>query len=105
MSTNNDQPSDSPIMKAYKNQEFLNSALARSIRVQCELLETEQRLQKFGIHNTIVMFGSSRIQDPETAEVDLMPREAMAQVNADYIIKPADMAKFINTLANKTNNQ
>jgi two-component system chemotaxis response regulator CheB len=45
------------------------------------------------------------IQDPETAEVDLMPREAMAQVNADYIIKPADMAKFINTLANKTNNQ
>lgn len=44
------------------------------------------------------------IQDPETAEVDLMPREAMAQVDADHIIKPVDMAKFINSLANKTNN-
>ena len=71
MSTNNDQPSDSRTTKAYRNQEFLNSALARSIRVQCELLETEQRLQKFGIHNTIVMFGSSRIQDPETASRNL----------------------------------
>jgi uncharacterized protein (TIGR00730 family) len=71
MSANNNQPPDSSTIKAYNNQEFLNSALARSIRVQCELLETEQRLQKFGINNTIVMFGSSRIQDPELANRNL----------------------------------
>ena len=71
MSANNNQPPDSSTIKAYNNQEFLNSALARSIRVQCELLETEQRLQNFGINNTIVMFGSSRIQDPELANRNL----------------------------------
>ncbi len=59
------------MVKAYNNHEFINSAIARSIRVQCELLETEQRLQKYGVHNTIVMFGSSRIQDPEQVNRDL----------------------------------
>ena len=71
MSTKNQQQSGDSLVKAYNNHEFLNSALARSIRVQCELLETEQRLQKYDIHNTIVMFGSSRMQDPEQANREL----------------------------------
>ncbi|MFD2744390.1 MULTISPECIES: chemotaxis protein CheB [Sphingobacterium] len=45
--------------------------------------------------------GTVLIQDPDTAEVDLMPREATIQVIADYIIKPTEMAKFINKLANR----
>ncbi|PVH25475.1 chemotaxis protein CheB [Sphingobacterium corticibacter] len=45
------------------------------------------------------------IQDPETAEVDFMPREAIAKVTADCIIKPTEMAKFINKLAKTANNK
>lgn len=48
--------------------------------------------------------GMVLIQDPDTAEVDLMPREAKAQVAVDYIIKPEEIAQFINTLANKGKN-
>lgn len=48
--------------------------------------------------------GTVLVQDPDTAEVDLMPREAQAQVKVDHIIKPAEMAQFINGLAIKKKN-
>lgn len=48
-------------VKAYKNQAFLNSDAARAIRVQCELVEPDIRFRRYGIHNTVVLFGSARI--------------------------------------------
>src|SRR5690606_32669559 len=47
--------------KAYKNQDFLNSPHARSIRIQCELTEPQVRFRKHGVNNTIVIYGSARI--------------------------------------------
>ncbi len=47
-------------VKAYENLDFLHSAAARNIRVQCELTEPEFRLRKEGVRNTIVFFGSAR---------------------------------------------
>ena len=38
------------------------------------------------------------VQDPSTAEVDYMPRQALQNVWADYILKPKEMAIFINQL-------
>ncbi len=57
--------------KAYKDLDFLTSAPARSIRVQCELLEPEIRFRKHGVRNTIVLFGSARIPNPKRAEQNL----------------------------------
>ena len=57
--------------KAYDNKDFLNCHDARSIRVLCELLEPEIRLQKEGIENTIVFFGSARPKSSIIADREL----------------------------------
>lgn len=48
-------------IKAYNNETFLKSRNARTVRILCEYLEPEKRLQENGIINTIVFFGSARI--------------------------------------------
>jgi uncharacterized protein (TIGR00730 family) len=59
------------LSKAYSNKEFLNSHEARPIRVQCELIEPENRLRKEGIENTIVFFGSARSKPLQEAKEEL----------------------------------
>ena len=54
--------------KAYKNFDFLNSPEARPVRILAEFLEPAERFRKHRIHDTIVFFGSSRIQDPASAK-------------------------------------
>ena len=63
--------------KAYNNEKFLNSPEARSIRVQCELIEPERRLTENEVNHTIVFFGSARSKDPAEAqkELDLLLEE------------------------------
>ncbi len=53
--------------KAYKNLDFLQSRDARIIRVLCELVEPQIRLQKHNIKNTIVFFGSARAKSMKDA--------------------------------------
>ena len=54
--------------KAYHDLEFLNSPAARPIRLLSEYLEPRDRLQRRGVHDTIVFFGSARFKDKQTAE-------------------------------------
>lgn len=42
--------------------------------------------------------GKVWIQDPKTAEVDYMPRQAMEQIKYDMIIRPDDLPIYINQL-------
>ncbi|WP_027379586.1 chemotaxis protein CheB [Chryseobacterium daeguense] len=42
--------------------------------------------------------GKVWIQDPETAEVDYMPKHAAEEIAYDLIIKPNNLAKYINQL-------
>ncbi|MCJ7932301.1 MAG: chemotaxis protein CheB [Chryseobacterium sp.] len=42
--------------------------------------------------------GQVWIQDPETAEVDYMPKHAVEEIDYDLIIKPANLADYINHL-------
>ena len=42
--------------------------------------------------------GQVWIQNPETAEVDYMPRQAVEQVSYDLLIEPKDLADLINQL-------
>jgi len=58
-------------IKAYDNHEFLTGHDARSIRVLCELIEPDIRLQKHGVENTIVFFGSARPKLSNLADAEL----------------------------------
>jgi hypothetical protein len=60
-----------PTEKAYKNLKFLNSGEARPIRLLCEYEEPRARFLEEEVHDTIVMFGSARVRDPEHARADL----------------------------------
>lgn len=55
-------------LKAYKNLDFLNSEAARNIRVLCELTEPGLRFAEENVEDTIVLFGSARIQPLDEAE-------------------------------------
>ena len=49
-------------VKAYNNIDFLNSPDARVIRLIAEFLEPARRFKHEGIRDTIVFFGSARVQ-------------------------------------------
>ena len=46
--------------KSYDNNTFLHSREARNIRVQCEIVEPQLRLEKLGVNHLITFFGSAR---------------------------------------------
>ncbi|MCS6953127.1 MAG: TIGR00730 family Rossman fold protein [Bryobacterales bacterium] len=48
---------------AYKNEEFLDSADARPLRILSEYLEPLSHFRKEKIHDTIVFFGSARVTE------------------------------------------
>jgi hypothetical protein len=66
-------------VKAYKNEAFLNSQEARSLRILAEYLEPESRFEELRIRDTIVVFGSSRILSREEASVRLAAAERSGQ--------------------------
>jgi hypothetical protein len=50
-------------VKAYSNQEFLNSKNARALRILAEYLEPKSRFDQHGIEDTVVFFGSARFKE------------------------------------------
>lgn len=42
--------------------------------------------------------GIIAVQDPEDAEIDYMPRQALLRLTPDFILKATEIAAFINTL-------
>src|ERR1035437_4851878 len=55
------------LQKAYENEEFLNSADARIIRMLAEFLEPQSKFRKHNVVDTIVFFGSARILPKDQA--------------------------------------
>jgi uncharacterized protein (TIGR00730 family) len=77
-------------VKAYKNLEFLNSRDARTIRILSEYLEPLSRLDRYKVNNTVLFFGSARI-DPKDKN-SLMAKyyweaEELAYYLAEWAIK------------------
>jgi uncharacterized protein (TIGR00730 family) len=64
---------------AYKNDRFLESADARTLRLVAEYLEPQSRLRRAGIQNTVVFFGSARILPRDVAAGKLAELEARSQ--------------------------
>jgi uncharacterized protein (TIGR00730 family) len=58
---------DGPPEKSYRNETFLNSKAARPVRILAEYLHPEARFDSFGISDTVVFFGSSRIRPRDEA--------------------------------------
>jgi uncharacterized protein (TIGR00730 family) len=71
---------------AYADIDFLRRPELRPVRLQLELLKAELSQQEQGIESTVVIFGSTRIPDPDVAGRQL--REAKAAAGAD----PGDAA-------------
>lgn len=57
--------------KAYKNQDFINSKIARSLRIQAEYYEPFYRFKRYDVKATIVLFGSARIIPMDIAKTKL----------------------------------
>ncbi|MFT5090691.1 MAG: hypothetical protein ACI8PG_005072, partial [Planctomycetota bacterium] len=49
-----------PPVKAYRNLDFLDGTHARTLRILAEYIEPESRLEREGIEDVVVFFGSAR---------------------------------------------
>ncbi len=79
---------------AYKNEDFLTSADARTIRILSEYLEPQAQLRRAGVRNTVVFFGSARIVSRGEALERLRELEDPGRVTAPRAaeLKAARMA-------------
>jgi uncharacterized protein (TIGR00730 family) len=66
---------------AFQDPEFLLQDELRPVRLQLELLKPELALKEQHIESTVVVFGSARIVDPETAEARLVSAKAEYRSN------------------------
>jgi len=66
-------------LKAYNNIDFLNTEAARHIRVLCEMTEPGERFAEARVEDTIVLFGSARIQPLDQAEKARTSARSMIQ--------------------------
>ena len=78
MATRRDKSSarDNWPIKAYKNQDFLSSPDARTVRMLCEYLEPLSRFREFHVKDTIAFFGSARTLPGDVAADNLAKLKA-----------------------------
>ena len=100
-----------PVVKAYKNTDFLNSSHARHIRILAEYEETLQRLRANGVQATVMFFGSARSKDrPQydaamaKAKADLAAAapESEAATKAKGVIKRLEQSEWMIEYMDKT---
>ena len=73
---------DSPSYRqADQDVEFLNCDDARGLRLQLDYRKTELLLEQHGIAHTIVVFGSTRIREPRSAQRDVAALRAACDAN------------------------
>jgi len=97
------QQIDSPQCKsasyrlAFQDPEFLLQDDLRHVRLQLELLKPELILKSQHIESTVVMFGSARIVDPETAEARLVSAQAEHSSNKKdpLLARQVDIARRV----------
>src|SRR5271168_4053468 len=69
----------------HEDQEFLQSTPARPLRIMAEYLQPLMQLKKQNIGDTIVIFGSARIQSRETAlaRLERLQGEKITKLSAE----------------------
>src|SRR4249919_1882399 len=82
---------------AYLYEEFLESADGRPIRILAEYLEPLRRFQAQKIQDTVVFFGSARVDSRERAERAMATLKARGVRNADQQYE-TELAKTLKAL-------
>ncbi len=73
---------------AFRDPEFLDSAAARAIRLQAELIKPEVTFRRNNVWSTIVVFGGTRIEEPKKARAKVRRLETqMKKKPSDKILK------------------
>ena len=70
-------------LRAYEDIELLHRTDLRPVRLQLELLKAELLQEEEGIESTVVLFGGSRIPDPEEADERMRAAERRARAHPD----------------------
>lgn len=65
--------------------DFLNLDATRTVRLQIDYLKPELLLEKYGVQHTIVVFGSTRLEEPQAAQREVHRIKALATDNPDDI--------------------
>ncbi|OYT70364.1 MAG: lysine decarboxylase [Chloracidobacterium sp. CP2_5A] len=92
-------------LKAYRNQDFLESRAARILRIQSEYLEPALRLREHNVQDTIVFFGSARIHPhpngkyPPEHDAEAPDRGATSSALARFYDDAVDLARMLTTWA------
>src|SRR5580658_6729193 len=74
------QPKHQPLPKlAYEDPQFMESLGARPLRILAEYFDPLVRLRRANVGDTIVMFGSARIQARDKAQAELKRVQRMAK--------------------------
>ena len=85
---------------AFQDPDFLLRDELRPVRLQLELLKPELILQEQHIESTVVIYGSARITDPETAETRLVSAQAEYNRSKDDPLAVKKLASARRTLEN-----
>ncbi len=89
---------DEPSYKlAFEDREFLRLDELRPVRLQLELLKTELLLTKHSIRSTIVVFGGTRILEPEECEkhVKVLEEELKKNPRDPVLLKKLAIARRV----------
>lgn len=70
-----------PVTTAFDNHEYLHSREGRIIRVMAEFSYPRHKFVAEGIQDTIVFFGSARLQSPKAAKANLKAVSAQKKVS------------------------
>lgn len=84
--------------QADRDPEFLSLDAARGVRLQIDYLKAELLLEQHGVQHTIVVFGSTRIREPEQARraaEALAARAAAEPGNADLARQAAAAQRIL----------
>jgi uncharacterized protein (TIGR00730 family) len=88
---------DSPSYRvAIQDTQFLESDAARSSRLALEFDRTDSYLRAARIDSTVVVFGSARIVEPETAAAALLAAERLAPEHPDRAAAVAHARRDVN---------
>jgi uncharacterized protein (TIGR00730 family) len=85
---------------AFQDPDFLLRDELRPVRLHLELLKPELILQEQHIESTVVIYGSARITDPETAETRLVSAQAEYDKSKDDPLAAGKVASARRTLEN-----
>jgi len=82
---------------AYQDADFLEQDETRGLRLQIDYLKAELLLKEHGIEHTIVVFGSTRISEPDTSKrkIDKLLAELSAKPGNPNLERQLEIAKRI----------